>query len=99
MLSDEFTTWIKKHASQPATYSFVGILCEAVKELQQRIRDLEAQPFLKDAGTWRHGSTYRVGDVAQFKGARWVCTKAHTGSGAPDHSCFQLWEKTGGHAR
>lgn len=62
--------------------------------LETRLAGLEALPLLKDAGTWHHGSTYRPGDVAQFKGARWVCTRAHTAAAVPDHASWQLWEKT-----
>jgi hypothetical protein len=66
--------------------------------LEQRIAALEAelaQPLLKNGGIGRHGSTYSPGDVAQFKGTRWVCTVAHTATGAPDHAYWQLWEKSG----
>ena len=66
-----------------------------ITALEQEVAALKAQPFLKDGGIWRHGAVYTVGDVAQFKGTRWVCTKAHTANGNPDHSCFQLWVKTG----
>ena len=77
---------------------------QQVREADGRIVSLEVEnaaikaelgtALLKSAGIWRHGSMYRPGDVAQFKGTRWVCTKAHTASATPDHSCWQLWEKT-----
>ena len=72
-----------------------------IEELETRlnvqdaaIATLKAAPILKDAGIWRHGSTYAPGDVAQFKGSPWVCTKAHTASGTPDHSCWRLLLKS-----
>ena len=68
---------------------------EKVEALEARIKELEAQPFIKNGGIWRHGSVYAPGDVVQFQSTRWVCTKAHTASGAPDHACWQLWSKSG----
>ena len=107
-IKSEFAKFIEKNADKPVRYALFGVLVDKWKEmnakniernarldaLEKRLADLEAQPLLKDGGTWRHGSTYRRGDVTQFKGARWVCIKAHTANGVPDHECWQLWEKT-----
>ena len=64
-----------------------------ISELKTELAELKAQPLLKNGGIWRHGSVYTPGDVAQFKSRRWVCTKQQTACGAPDHSCWRLWEK------
>jgi hypothetical protein len=64
--------------------------------LERRIAQLEARPTLKDGGIWKHGATYALGDVAQFSGSAWVCTKAHLASGpTADHTCWRLWIKRG----
>jgi hypothetical protein len=72
-----------------------------IKELERRLvaqdaalAALKAVPTLKDAGIWRHGSSYTLGDVAQFKGSPWICTQAHVASGTPDHACWRLWLKS-----
>ena len=68
--------------------------------LEQRIATLEGTAYLKDAGIWKHGATYALGDVAQFSGSAWVCTKAHTATGPTvDHTCWRLWIKRGKDAR
>jgi hypothetical protein len=80
-----------------------GMFVEAIKglktelaEARQEIAALKATAYLKDAGLWKHGATYALGDVAQFSGSAWVCTKAHTASGpTADHTCWRLWIKRG----
>ncbi len=83
-------------SSQPVFQSYKDKLARheaRLVALETELAALKAQPLLKNGGTWRHGSVYSPGDVALFKGTRWVCTKAHAACGAPDHSCWQLWEK------
>jgi len=63
--------------------------------LRHEVAELKTRLLLKDAGLWRHGSVYVPGDVVQFKGSPWICTKGHTANGNPDHACFRLWLKTG----
>jgi len=62
--------------------------------LEATITGLEERPLMKDAGVWRHGSTYSPGDVTTFKGSAWVCTKAHTADGpVADHANWRLLMK------
>ena len=93
---------LQKHFDDYTEALFDNVLLPVLKKqkdliaaLEQRIAALEAQPFIKNGGIWRHGSVYAPGDVVQFQSTRWVCTKAHTASGAPDHACWQLWSKSG----
>jgi hypothetical protein len=58
------------------------------------IAALKSTAYLKDAGDWRHGSTYAPGDVARFGGSVWICTKGHEAAGPTvDHACWRLWIK------
>jgi hypothetical protein len=74
----------------------IAPLKERNAALEQEIAALKATAYLKDAGLWKHGATYALGDVAQFSGSAWVCTKAHRASGpTADHTCWRLWIKRG----
>jgi hypothetical protein len=67
---------------------------QRIEAVEKRIDHLEARPTLKDAGVWRHGSVYGVGDVATFKGSAWVCTIGHTAEGpVADHAFWRLLVK------
>ena len=73
----------------------VTALEQKVAALEQDIAALKSTAYLKDAGIWRHGTIYAVGDVAQHSGSPWVCVKAHTAEGpTPDHACWRLWVKS-----
>ncbi len=76
------------------------VLNERLATLEAEIAEFKARPLLRDAGIWRHGSSYVPGDVARFKGSPWVCTRAHTADGATaDHSYWRLWMKSGKNGR
>ena len=68
---------------------------ETTPERRRAYTALKSTAYLKDAGIWRHGTTYAIGDVAQFSGSPWVCTKAHTADGpTADHAYWRLWVKS-----
>ena len=80
----------------PLLKDLFGKQKDRIATLEAEIAALKATAYLKDAGLWRHGATYALGDVAQFSGSAWVCTKAHTASGpTADHTCWRLWIKRG----
>jgi hypothetical protein len=85
-----------KHAIDPIK-AHNQSLEQRIAELQQEIAALKSSAFLKDAGIWRHGAVYSPGDVVQFKGAPWICHRAHMANGSPDHACFRLWQKNKRH--
>lgn len=107
--------FLEKHGSRPVSYRTLttaldateGAFSKALKALKTELAEarseiaaLKATAYLKDAGLWRHGATYALGDVAQFSGSAWVCTKAHTANGPTvDHTCWRLWIKRGKDAR
>jgi hypothetical protein len=41
--------------------------------LRQRIAELEAKPFLREAGTWDAKTGYGIGAVVSDHGSAWVC--------------------------
>ena len=74
----------------------VDTVKKALEPVYAKIAALESktETCLKDSGTWRTNTPYKRGDVAQFRGTRWVCIKEHTSSGpTADHSFWQLWTK------
>ena len=93
--SDAWIDSIKRMLAGPRVDGRFEALEKRITELATELVELKAEPLLKNGGIWRHGSVYTPGDLAQFKGSRWVCTKAHAACGSPDHSCWQLWEKGG----
>ncbi len=44
-----------------------------IRELYQRIEELERRPFLNEAGVWEQGKAYGVGMVVSDHGSAWVC--------------------------
>jgi hypothetical protein len=92
MMCDADAAFINKLVEHKKT---LDALSARVAELESELAIWKAQPFIKNAGIWRHGSTYEPGDVAQFQSTRWICTKKHTATAAPDHACWQLWSKSG----
>ncbi len=65
-----------------------------IRELYQRIEELERRPFLNEAGVWEAGKAYGVGMVVSDHGSAWVC-KAPTWKRPGDSSDWRLLVKKG----
>ncbi len=50
-----------------------AVLGPHIQELYRRIAELEAQPYLREAGVWEQDKAYGVGMVVTDHGSAWVC--------------------------
>ena len=65
-----------------------------IRELYQRIEELERRPFLNEAGTWEAGKAYGTGMVVTDHGSAWVC-KAPTCQRPGESDAWRLLVKRG----
>jgi hypothetical protein len=70
------------------------VLGPHIQELYRRIAELEAQPYLREAGVWDPGKAYGVGQVVTDHGSAWVC-KAPTCQRPGDSDHWRLLAKRG----
>ncbi len=66
-----------------------------VRQLEKRVRELEAKPELKFAGVWRAGKQYVAGDVVSDRGSAWVAKTANEGQRPGDTRLWTLVVKRG----
>lgn len=69
-----------------------------IKALKSRIAELEAQPYLREAGVWDNHISYGTGAVVSHGGSAWICrcpTTARPGT----NSDWRLFVKRGKDAR
>ena len=52
-----------------------GAMAAHVRELHQRIAQLEARPYLNEQGVWEQNKAYGVGMVVTDHGSAWVCRR------------------------
>ncbi len=65
-----------------------------IRELYQRIEELERRPFLNEAGVWEQGKAYGAGMVVSDHGSAWVC-KAPTCQRPGESDQWRLLVKRG----
>ena len=70
-----------------------------VDALEQRVRELESRPAIKDAGVWHTATVYKPGDIVSHQGSGWICSADHVAGDGIDHAKFRLLVKKGADAR
>src|SRR5262245_39561868 len=73
---------VGKWLGQQLAQSLEAYTESKVAPLLRRIEELEQAKPLRDAGVWRHGTRYQIGDVVSHRGTLWSC-KAPTSIDAP----------------
>jgi len=63
--------------------------------LEERVRELEAAPFLRDAGIWSPRPDYNLGEVCQHDGSTWICQRWHRNETPGKSDSWRLWVKRG----
>ena len=63
-------------------------------DIEKRLGELEAQPYLKDAGIWRSERIFKPGDVATHAGAMWVCREMNSNTRPGMGGAWRLMHKT-----
>lgn len=99
--------FIAKHKGDPVT---MGVLLGVVNRiaatmgtrvaaLEERLKDVERRPTIRDAGIWHVATVYKAGDIVTHQGSGWICSADHVAGDTIDHSRFRLLVKKGADAR
>jgi hypothetical protein len=72
-----------------------GVLLGMVREMQERVEKLEAEPRMKFAGTWKPDKSYSVGDCVTYAGGIWHGNIATKGFRPGTGSAWTLAVKRG----
>ena len=69
-LADMVVGTIKRAVDGPQVAGRIARLEGELAEARQEVAALKSTAYLKDAGIWRHGTTYALGDVSSSAEAR-----------------------------
>lgn len=71
-------------------------VAEAMAPLATRVAVLEAEPFVRDAGTWKAGVLYKRGQLVTDGGASWICKEPNSNARPGRSDAWRLTAKSPG---